>query len=240
MTASVEQDGLPPCCDGRVFRLGPDWALCSFLLPTSMPIPLGVIEPAGMVLETWAFTGMTARASRPTCLLLVRAPVAEARIALERGTRFVVATHFHVVAVTTGPAEPAENLPPGDRAVMARAVLSAMTPRNAAALADPITLLAQALRAIPVPKDGPEVTVAADRSLACAVSGTDVPNYVLFDSNAGFRCARVATARLAFSPTPRMDLDLEPLWGPETWPPDRTFLVADGCFTAARLRAITA
>ena len=240
MTASVDQDGLSSCGDGRVFLLGPDWALCSFLLPTSMPIPLAVVEPAGMVLETWAFTGMTARASRPTCLLLVRTQVAEARIALERGTRFVVATHFHVVAVTTGPAEPAEDLPPVDRALMARAVLSAMTPRNAVALADPITLLAPALRALSVPKDVPEVAVAADRSSACTVSGTDVPNYVLFDSNAGLRCTRVSTARLAFSPTPRMDLDLEPLWGPETGSPDRTFLVADGCFTAARVRAMMA
>lgn len=240
MTTSVERDSLSSCYDGRVFRLGPDWALCSFRLSTSMPIPLALVAPGDIALETWAFTGMAARADRPTCLLLMRVQGAVARIAMEQGTHLVVDTHFHPIAVTTGPAETADGLPPGDRAVMARAVLSAMTPRNAAALADPITLLAPALRVLPVPKDAPEITLAADRSAACTVSGTDVPNYVLFDAEAGLRCARVATARLTFSPTPRMDLNLEPLWGPEAGPPNRTFLVADGRFATARLRAAAA
>lgn len=237
---SIERDGFSTECDGRAFRLGADWALCSFRLPTSMPIPLAVVVPDGVALETWAFSGLDAQADRPTCLLLLRLQDAAARNALAHGTRLVVATHFHALAVTTGPAEPADRLPPDDRTVMARAVLSAMTPRNAAALADPISLLATALRAASVPKDGPEVTLAADRPAACTVSGTDVPNYVLFDSRAGLRCSRVAAARLVFSPAPRMDLDLEHLWGPDTAPPDRTFLVADGRFTTVLPRVAAA
>lgn len=236
MTASFDREGASTRCDARIFRFGSDWVLCSFRLPTSMPIPLAVVAPGDVTLETWAFAGMTAREKRSTGLLLLRTRGDAAGTALARGTRLVVATHFHPITLATGPAEPAGTLSPGDAAVMARAVLSSMTPQNATALADPITLLAPAIRDVPVPKDGPEVTLADDPR-ACSVSGTEVPNYVLFDSGSGLRCARVATARMTFSPASRMDLDLDPLWGPEVGRPRRVFLIANGGFAAARLSA---
>ncbi|GJD46940.1 hypothetical protein AFCDBAGC_4825 [Methylobacterium cerastii] len=236
MTASFDRKGPSTRYNARIFRLGADWVLCSFCLPTSMPIPLEVIAPDNVTLETWAFAGMTARERRPTGLLLLRTRGDAAETVFARGTSLVVATHFHSITLATGPAEPAGTLSPGDAAVMARAVLSSMTPRNAAALADPITLLAPAIRDLPVPKDGPVVTLVDD-PLACSISGTEVPNYVLFDSGPGLRCARVATARMTFSPVSRMDLELDPLWGPEVGQPERAFLIANGGFAAARLSA---
>lgn len=240
MPASVERDSPALRFKGRVFWLGPNWVVCSFRLPTSMPIPLEVVAPSDISLETWAFRGMAAQADRQVCLLLLRAHGGAARSALAHGMLLVVATHFHPVAIATDPAEAADGLPLGDRTVMAQAILSAMKPRNVAALADPVTLLAPALREVSVPKEAPEVTLAADPSVACTISGTHVPDYVLFDAEAGLRCIRVATARLSFSPTPSMDLDLEPLWGPEIGSPRHTFLVANGRFTTARLRAAAA
>ena len=238
MTVSFDREGASIRCNARIFRLGSDWALCSFRLPTSMPFPLAVVAPGDVTLETWAFAGMTAREKRPTGLLLLRTRSDAAEKALARGTRLVVATHFHPITLETGPAEPAGMLSPGDAALMARAVLSSMTPRNAAALAGPITLLAPAIRDLPVPKDGPEVTLVDDPR-ACSISGTEVPNYVLFDSRPGLRCARVATACMTFSPASRMDLELDPLWGPEVGRPERAFLIANGGFAAARLSAAT-
>lgn len=237
MTASFDREGPSTRCNARIFRLGSDWVLCSFRLPTSMPIPLAVVAPADITLETWAFAGMSTREKPPTGLLLLRMRGDAAETVLARGTRLVVATHFHPITLAIGPADPAGTLTLGDAAVMARAVLSSMTPRNAAALAVPITLLAPAIRDLPVPQDGPEVTLVDDPR-ACSISGTEVPNYVLFDSGSGLRCARVATARMTFSPASRMDLELDPLWGPEVGRPERAFLIANGGFAAARLSAV--
>ena len=236
MTASFDHKDSSTRCNARIYRFGSDWVICSFRLPTSMPIPLEVVAPGDVTLETWAFAGMNARKKRPTGLLLLHTRGDAAETVLARGTRLVVATHFHPITLATGPAEPEGTLSPGDAAVMARAVLSSMTPRNAAALADPITLLAPAIRDLPVPQDGPEVTLVDDPR-ACSISGTEVPNYVLFDSRSGLRCARVATVRMTFSPASRMDLELDPLWGPEVGRPERAFLIANGGFAAARLSA---
>ncbi|MCK2056373.1 hypothetical protein [Methylobacterium sp. 37f] len=240
MTASVKPKRSSNTCEGRLFDFGSDWVLCSFRLPTSMPIPLAVVAPSNISLETWAFTGMTSRANRPICLMLLRVEDAEARASLAREMRLVVATHFHLITVATTPTEPADGIDLNDQKVMAEAVLSAVTPRNARALADPIALLAPTLRAVPLPKSAPEIMLGPEPTEACTVSGTDVPNYILFDADAGLRLTRVATARLIFSPIPRMDLDLEPLWGAKIELPQRTFLVGHGRFTTARLRTGTA
>ena len=235
MTAFGEREPSPSSAGGRVFRLGADWAVCSFRLPTSMPIPLAVLSPAEIDLSTWAFAGMKAPTHRPTCLLLVQVRHAAASAALANGTRLVVRTHFHDLAISMRPQEAFDGLPSDERSLMARAVLSSVTADNVAALAEPIGLLAPALRGVPAAKDGPDLNFAAGRADACSLTGTEVPNFILFDTESGLRCARVATARVTLSPKASMDLTLEPVWGPETGPVRGTILIRDGHFTVARI-----
>lgn len=244
MTASVAREGRSssPTLDGRTIRLGPGWYLCSHRLPTAMPIPLAVVAPGDVDLATWAFAGMKAPSREPACLLLLRPNGTAAETALERGTRLVVATHFHDIAVSSGPAQAPEALAAAERAVIAQAVLSAVTAGTVAALASLFPLLAPALRAMPIREDAPDLAIDLAIDLHGAgtgsLSGTAVPDYVLLDSAAGTRCLRVATARLAVSARPRMDLDLEPLWGPDgEGAPGHAVLLGGGRSTPARLRA---
>lgn len=240
MTASVAREGRSssPTLDGRTIRLGPSWYLCRHRLPTAMPIPLAVASPGDVDLATWAFAGMKAPSREPTCLLLLRPNGIAPETALERGTRLVVATHFHDIAVSSGPAEAPEALEATERAVIAQAVLSAVTAGTVAALASLFPLLAPALRAMPIREDAPDLAIDPHRPGTCSLSGTAVPDYLLLDSDAGTRCVRVATARLAVSPQPRVDLDLEPLWGPGgDDAPGHAVLVGGGRSTPARLRA---
>ncbi|WP_375462387.1 hypothetical protein [uncultured Methylobacterium sp.] len=238
MARSVEDEGRAPGIDGRTIRLGPGWYLCKFRLPTAMPIPLGIARPEHLDLVTWAFAGMSAAASRPTCLLVARPRGREAEAALEGGGALVVATHFRDLHVSSSPARPPDELPPDERAVLARAVLSAVTARTVGPLAALFPLLAPALRAMPLAKDAPELALDPERPGSCSVSGADVPNYLVLDGPAGASCARVGTARLTFAPRPRMDLDLDPVWGPAPdRGPERAYLVGTGRFTPARLRA---
>lgn len=240
MTASVAREGRSssPSLDGRTIRLGPGWYLCSHRLPTAMPIPLAVAAPGDVDLATWAFAGMKAPSREPACLLLLRPNGAAAETALERGTRLVVATHFHDIAVSSGPAQAPEALAAAERAVIAQAVLSAVTAGTVAALASLFPLLAPALRAMPIREDAPDLAIDPHGAGTGSLSGTAVPDYVLLDSAAGTRCLRVAAARLAVSARPRMALDLEPLWGPAGEDaPGHAVLLGDGRSTPARLRA---
>ncbi len=240
MTALIAREGSCSLLAGRTSRIGSDWVFCSFRLPTSMPIPLAVISPVDVELATWAFTGMRAPAHQPTCLLLVRPHSAAAATAIANGTELVLRTHFRDIAIATGPAEGASHLSSGERAVAARAVLSSIADANVAALADPITLLLPDLHFLPEPTKGLDLTISNATASSCTLSGADVPNFILFKSDVGTRCARVAAARLTFSPNPLMDLDLEPVWGPDAFPPARAILIGHRRFRAVRVPKIAA
>lgn len=221
---------------GRTIRLGPDWYLCRLALPTSLPIPLGIEEPHGLDLVTWAFSGVTAAAADPACLLILRPRDAAARSALDSGTRLVVATHFRAMAVVLPAAEPAETLSQADRHTVARAIAPVIDPHLAQGLSAVFPLLRRALALWPVPDDAPTVTMDRTGRATCTLSGVEMPDYLLFPGEAGVACARVAEARLRFDRAARMDLDLERLWGPDVPPSlDRAILVGAGTATPARL-----
>ena len=234
MTVPVLQEGPPLSLGGHTFSLGPEWILCTFPLPTAMPIPLTVLSPIHAELVTWAFTGMEGPAYDPTCLLLIRVrqPSAVFGAVMEIALR----THFFDIVIRTEVSDTAANLSLAARGLVARALLASVTPANVRALVDPLTFLLPALHQALITKEGPTCIVADAKTSSCTLSGTEVPNYILFQSGDDLRCVRVAGARLTFSPKPLMNLELESMWGRADLRPVQAILLGDRRFTVTRVR----
>lgn len=223
---------------GRTRRLGTAWYLCTFPLPTSLPIPLGIASPSGLALVTWAFSRLTPDDAGPAGLLIVAPRDAAGRAALEAGTRLVVATHFRDMPVLCGAAEAEATIRPDDLDAVAKAVVSAVMPETAPVLATLFPLLARSVAALTAPAGVPEVTMDLQGPHACTLWGTEIPNHLLVASGTDVACARVREARMRFAPETAVVLDLEPLWGPDSaYSADRAVLVGANRFTVANRRA---
>lgn len=239
MTTGAEPEAMQETpVAGRIFGIGARTAICSFPLPSSMPIPLGMTRPAAIDLLTWAFAGLGTDApnARARCLLVLAARDAEARASLIRDARLSVAMHFRDLAVALTEAAPGETLPPGDLAILARAILSATTPATISALADLAPLIARPAAELSIADDAPELVLSED-GRTVALFGKTVSNYMLTRSEGELACARVARARLRFGRQPRSELTLEHLWGREPGPDiESAIFLGSGGFTPVRVR----
>ena len=223
--------GLPPAgtVSGRLFSAGPDSAVLSVALPTSLPIPLGATTP-GLDLVTWAFAGLAPDdASGPRALLVL---AARDGAGLRGDAPIGLATHYRDYVVSIEAAAPLAALAADDRAVLARALLSAASPAMVEQLADFAELIEGAVTQ--PANDAPEIALT---DATCRVSGNAIPDYLLVRRGSAWACLRVARARLAFGPAPVVELTLAPVWGaPSASVPDAVILLAAHGFTPARLR----
>lgn len=223
---------------GRIFTIGARAAVCVLPLPSSMPIPLDVIRPAAVDLLTWAFVGLgeDGPGARARCLLALVARDAEARARLVREGHLTLAMHFRELPVALTQAAPDALPAPDELRVLARAVLSAVTPETIAALSDLAPLVGRSAADLPIDDEAPELTLCGN-GRGASLLGKTVPNYLLTRSGDDLTLARVAAARLRFGRQPRSDLTLDPLWGPGPGPAiDGAILLGSGSFTAARVR----
>lgn len=213
---------------GRLIEAAPGACVLRFPLPPSLPIPLHIAAPETVRLVSWVFSGLDAGApDGPICLLALEADSAALREAVS------VATHFHDLVVRPEPAA-SDVLPPAERILLARALLSA-GPSGLAPLGRLFDLIEAAVIALPVAEDAPDL---ADEDHGWTLGGTAIPHGLLFRSHAGWGCARVAGARLRFGRHPRQHLTLEPVWGaaPEGLP-ERCFALHAHGFTALTIGA---
>jgi len=223
--------GPPPAgtVPGRLFSAGPGSAVLSVALPTSLPIPLGATTP-GLDLVTWAFAGLAPDdAAGPRALLVL---AARDGAGLHGNTTIGLATHYRDYAVSIEAPAPLAELPADDRAVLARALLSAASPATVERLAD-FTGLFEGAMIVPA-DDAPEIALP---DATCRVSGHAIPDYLLLRRGSAWACLRAARARLAFGPEPVVELTLAPVWGEDAGSaPDAAILLAAHGFTPARLR----
>lgn len=220
-------DGTVPV-PGQLVEAAPGACVLRFPLPPSLPIPLHVAAPETVQLVTWVFSGLEAGApDGPVCLLALEAEGA----ALREGVS--LATHFRDLVVRPEPAA-SDVLPPSERTLLARALLSSGT-AGLAPLGRLFGLVEPAVIALPVAEDAPDL---ADEDHGWSLGGTAIPHGLLFRARAGWGCARVAGARLRFGRHPRQHLTLEPVWGaaPEGLP-ERCFALHAHGFTALTIGA---
>lgn len=215
---------------GRLFSAGARTFVLSLPLPSSLPIPLHAIT-AGLDLAAWAFAGLAPDdAQGPRALLVLIARDETVARSLREGARIGLALHYRDVTVAPTAAAPLAELPADDRAVLARAVLSAAAPAAIDALADLAGLIEAS--GIAPEADAPEIALTGE---ACRVPGSRVPDYLLLRSGADWACLRVARARLAFGAEPHMALTLEPVWGPTVTAPEAAILIEPHRFVPARI-----
>ena len=221
--------------EGRAYRAGTRLLVLRLPLPTSLPIPLGVAAPPGLALVTWVFAGLKPSEAEGPRVLLLLAAEDEAASALAAGTRFTVATHFRDLAVDAEPGGTLDDLPAGERALVARAALSGVAACHVSALADLVGAIPS--EATVPAQDAAEIAFHV-KTRACVIASSDVPNFLLFRANAAWSCHRVARARVATAEPARADLDIEAVWG---GPPAETPDAAIGLFTSrfAALRLAT-
>ena len=212
---------------GHLFAVGEGVFVVRYPLCSALPIPLGL--PAGDLL-TWAFCGLGRPGVTPVALLVFTAH--------DPGDGLTVATHFHDLIVSVPPPRPGSDLDPAERAALCPAVLGALNPTTAGALAGLLPLLGPALSALARPPESPAAApgLALRDAGEATLSGSRVPNLLMLRSGAHWRCLRVAHARLGFGAEPRAVLALDPLWGePAEGPVDAALLVGAGEITAARV-----
>ncbi|BAU89462.1 hypothetical protein MPPM_0857 [Methylorubrum populi] len=212
---------------GQLVEAAPGAYLLRFPLPPSLPIPLHVASPEGVRLVTWALAGLDADAADgPVCLLALEADGA----ALRGGVS--VATHFRDLALRPEPA-PADALSAAERALLARALLSAGT-SGLGTLGALFGLVERSVAALPVADDAPDL---ADEAGGWSLGGTAIPLGLLFRTGAGWGCARVTRSALRFAGHPRQHLTLEPVWGAApAGLPERSFALYAHGFTALTTR----
>lgn len=229
MTRPTESAGaLDPRVNGQVFRLSDRVLVCRYPVSTSLPIPLGVKAPASAALLTWAFAGLgSGAAAAPHGLLVVATPDAAACDSL------VLETHFRDIGIALAPAA-VEDLSAEDRAILCRAVLSAVEPGTIETLATLFPLLLPAMRTMPVATDAPDLALASDR--AATLSGYIVPNYLLLTAGSRLACLRVEAVRLRFGSAALAELTLAPVQGELGGPPDGALLLGNDSVVRARLR----
>lgn len=190
----------PDPTPGQLFAGSRNTALLRFPLPPALPIPLGIAEPTGVTLATWAFASLEeGAAGGPVGLLALEGMP---------GGDLTLATHFRDIPIRPEPAAP-DALSDAERALFARALLSA-GPNGLTALSGLLPLVEPALAGLTLAEDAPALL---PNGTAVTLTGKDVPHALLLRSGAGWGCARVARARLGFAGEPRIGLTLDPLWG---------------------------
>lgn len=204
----MSEDG-PIRLEGRVVARGARTAILRYPLSTALPIPLAVTAPTGIRLVTWAFARLDTADAR--CLLVL---ALDEGASLDAGLR--LATHFRDIAIAPGASD--EDFAPDEHALIARALLAAVSPDESGTLADLIALIGEEVASLTPGADAPLFTPGSEgRS---ELSGSGVPGHLLLRDEAGWSCHRIARADLHFGPANppgvQVLLTLKQIWGNPT------------------------
>lgn len=174
-----------------IARKGKFCAIVRLPIGGSCNIPLDVNSPADISLLTWAFVDIGGNASvDPACLMILAGTTADA---LRVGCTITVRAHIRDLTLVLS--ESQVDLSREERALVAKAVIRALSPSNAHRFAPVLSLLTPDLDAI-MPAPGAPKIASLDVAGNLTLRHCDfVPEHLLARTEKGYLCLPIDTVR---------------------------------------------